>query len=218
MSPALGLLPDFLECSATCVDAAEKSQVGTKVIMLLCAVVLVGFSGMFSGLTLGLMSLSMEGLDIIVNGGNPEEAKWAERILPLRKSGNLLLCTLLLGNTLVNACISILLADLTSGVVGGLISTGVIVIFGEIIPQSVCSRHGLRIGAASACIVRPLMWLFMPITFPIARCLDYALGREMSARFNRQQLDKLLEMHMTDQAITADLKRWLSNGLWKALN
>ncbi|EOD35948.1 hypothetical protein EMIHUDRAFT_48084, partial [Emiliania huxleyi CCMP1516] len=101
----------------------------------------------------------------------------AMRIRPLRQKGNLLLCTLLLGNTLVNAMISILSADLTSGLAGGLIATAVIVVFGEIIPQAVCSRHGLRIGAASTCLVRPLMYLLMPITLPIARVLDLVLGR-----------------------------------------
>jgi len=87
---------------------------------------------------------------------------WAGKILPLRKHGNLLLCTLLLGNTLVNALIAIMLADLTSGLVGGILTTILIVIFGEIIPQAMCSRYALRIGAASMPIVYcfvVLMWV-----------------------------------------------------------
>ena len=44
-----------------------------------------------------------------------DEAKYARAILPLRKRGNLLLCTLLLGNTLVNALIAILSAAFTNG-------------------------------------------------------------------------------------------------------
>jgi metal transporter CNNM len=61
-------------------------------------------------------------------------ASYARKILPLRKRGNLLICTILLGNVAVNSILSILMADLTSGLAGMLISTGIILMFGEIIP------------------------------------------------------------------------------------
>ena len=203
VDPFLSIVDGFTLCTQEC-NVEEETSFLTHLPVFLFLVVLVLFSGMFSGLTLGLLSLTIEGLHIIIEGGDPQEAKWALRILPLRKRGNLLLCTLLLGNTLVNAMIAILSADLTSGLVGGLISTGVIVIFGEIIPQAVCSRHGLRIGSAATCIVKPIMMMLLPITWPIAKCLDLVLGREMGAAYNRQQLDKLLEMHLGDHAITQD--------------
>ena len=55
-------------------------------------------SGLFSGLTLGLLGLDPIGLEVIASGDNDRLAWCAEKILPLRKKGNLLLCTLLLGN------------------------------------------------------------------------------------------------------------------------
>ena len=54
------------------------------------------------------------------------------------RHGNYLLCSLLLGNVLVNNSLTILLDTLTSGVVAIIGSTLGIVIFGEIVPQ-VCS-------------------------------------------------------------------------------
>ena len=39
----------------------------------------------------------------------------AKKIYPLRKDGNLLLCTLLLGNVAVNAALAIILGELTTG-------------------------------------------------------------------------------------------------------
>ncbi|KAH8071210.1 DUF21-containing protein [Aureococcus anophagefferens] len=114
------------------------------------------------------------------------------------EDGNLLLCTLLLGNTLVNAMIAILLSDMTSGVVGGLVTTALIVVFGEIIPQSVCSRYALRIGARSV----PLVWLFVGVCFaaayPIAKLLDYVLGGEMSAVFTKNELKSLILLNVED--------------------
>ena len=56
-----------------------------------------------AGLTLGLLSLDMNGLKILEEGGDEAEREHARLIIPIRKKGNLLLCTLLLGNTIVNA-------------------------------------------------------------------------------------------------------------------
>lgn len=62
-----------------------------------------------------------------------------QKIQPVRADGNLLLCTLLLGNVAVNALLSIVMAQLTSGLVGFALATVIITIFGEIIPQ-VCRQ------------------------------------------------------------------------------
>ena len=138
---------------------------------LVAAIVLVAFSGLFSGLNLGLMSFSAEDLNIIIKGsGDPDERVWAQKILPLRDRGNLLLCTLLLGNTLVNAVIAIFLSELTSGLVGTLVTTALILIFGEILPQSVCSRHALAIGACTLPIVQVFIVLCYPVVRTQSRC------------------------------------------------
>ena len=49
---------------------------------------------------------------------------------------------------------------------------------GEIIPQALCSRHGLAIGAYSAWFVQLMIWAVWIIAFPISKVLDYALGTE----------------------------------------
>ena len=57
--------------------------------------------------------------------------------MPVRAMGNFLLCSILLGNVLVNNTLTVMLDTLTGG--GGLVAvigaTMGIVIFGEIIPQ-----------------------------------------------------------------------------------
>ena len=67
-------------------------------------VVLVLLSGIFSGLTLGLFSLAPEELERKMTLGL-EDAPLAAKIYPVRKDGNLLLCTLLLGNVAVNSAL-----------------------------------------------------------------------------------------------------------------
>lgn len=82
-------------------------------------VILIMFSAMFSGLTLGLMSLDPAGLEIVMaNTDDPKLARAARAIYPIRLQGNLLLCTLLLGNVTVNSGLSIVSATIFSGLVG----------------------------------------------------------------------------------------------------
>ena len=102
-------------------------------------VFLAMLSGTFSGLNLGLLGLDVKNLELLMQGpfNNEDEetdAKYATAIMPLRKRGNLLLCTILLGNVTVNSALSILMTDLTSGLMGLVVSTAIIVIFGEIVP------------------------------------------------------------------------------------
>lgn len=51
---------------------------------LLIALVAVSFSALFSGLTLGLMSLDKHGLEILMKGGDERERKFASGFLPGR--------------------------------------------------------------------------------------------------------------------------------------
>ena len=62
--------------------------------------------------------------------------------MPVRAMGNFLLCSILLGNVLVNNTLTVMLDTLTGG--GGLVAvigaTMGIVVFGEIIPQVLSSQ------------------------------------------------------------------------------
>ena len=156
---------------------------------------LVALSGLFAGLTLGLLSLDPVGLEIVIGSGSALDSKYAQTIYPLRKRGNLLLCVLLLGNVAVNCLLSILMADKTSGLVGFFVSTSIIVIFGEIIPQSVCSRYGLAVGYYTMWIVWLLLIFLFPISWPISLLLDWILGREIGTIYSRKELKKLVEIH-----------------------
>lgn len=78
---------------------------------------------------------------ILCNTGTECERRYANAIQPVRDHGNFLLCSILLGNVLVNSTFTILLDSLTSGLLAILLSTLLIVIFGEITPQvSVANR------------------------------------------------------------------------------
>ena len=61
-----------------------------------------------------------------------------------------------------------------------LLSIVVVLFFGEIVPQALCSRYGLAIGAYSSTFVRVLMLMCGIIAYPISLVLDFLLGKEHS--------------------------------------
>ncbi|UYV68359.1 CNNM2 [Cordylochernes scorpioides] len=162
-----------------------------QIILILFLLVL---SGLFSGLNLGLMSLGTTELQVISNCGSSKEKNYAKSILPLRKRGNYLLCSLLLGNVLVNSTLTILLDDLTSGLVAIVGSTMSIVIIGEIIPQAICSRHGLAVGAKTLLVTKIFMLLTLPLSYPISKILDFVLGEEIGNIYDRDRLTEYIRL------------------------
>ena len=101
-------------------------------------------------------------------------------------SGNYLLCTLLFGNVLVNVLIPLLLDGIpgANGPIAVAGSTFGIVIFGEIIPQALCSRHGLSVGAKTMFLTKIFMLLTFPLSFPISKILDLILGEEIGTKYD----------------------------------
>ncbi|XP_008298775.1 metal transporter CNNM4 [Stegastes partitus] len=163
-----------------------------QAILISCLLVL---SGMFSGLNLGLMALDPMELRIVQSCGTDKEKKYARKIEPIRSKGNYLLCSLLLGNVLVNTTLTILLDDLIGSGLGAVVASTIgIVIFGEIVPQALCSRHGLAVGANTIVLTKFFMLLTFPLSFPVSKLLDVLLGQEIGTVYNREKLVEMLKV------------------------
>ena len=132
------------------------------------------------------MALDRTDLKIYENTGSDKEKGFARAITPVRNHGNYLLCTLLLGNVLVNSSLTILLDDLTSGIIAVVGSTMGIVIF----------RHGLAIGAHTVWITKFFMLVTFPMSYPISLILNLILGEEIGAYYNRERLKELIKVRM----------------------
>jgi metal transporter CNNM len=91
--------------------------------------------------------------------------------------------------------LAVFLGSLVSGFIAVVISTFLIVVIGEIIPQAAFSRHALSLSSR----MTPLVWvsivLLYPIAKPISLVLDKALGGELRALFSKKEIHLLIKEH-----------------------
>jgi len=159
------------------------------VVFITCA------SGLMSGLTLGLMGLDEINLEILTKTGTTQQKIYAKRILPLVRRHHLLLVTLLLMNAVCMESLPIFLERLVPPVFAVFISVSLILFFGEVIPQSICVRYGLAIGANLHWLVWVIIFVSFPVSWPISKLLDVILGADHASLFKRSELKELISMH-----------------------
>ncbi|XP_076895317.1 DUF21 domain-containing protein At1g47330-like [Bidens hawaiensis] len=172
---------------------------------LMIIVGLVAFAGLMAGLTLGLMSLGLVDLEVLIQSGRPKDRLHASKILPVVKNQHLLLCTLLIGNSLAMESLPIFLDKIVPPWAAILISVTLILMFGEILPQAVFTRYGLTVGATVAPFVRLLLWFFFPLAYPISKVLDWMLGKGHAALLRRAELKTFVDFHGNEAGKGGDL-------------
>lgn len=166
---------------------------------LFTSIFLVLAGGVFAGLTLGLMGQDEVYLKVIATSGEPNERKYARKVLKLIGRGkHWVLVTLLLSNVITNETLPIVLDRCLGGGWPAVVtSTASIVIFGEVIPQSICVRYGLQVGALFSPFVLVLMYLMYPIAYPCALLLDHILGEDHGTVYKKSGLKTLVTLHKT---------------------
>eukprot|EP00040_Diaphanoeca_grandis_P014455 m.73354 g.73354 ORF g.73354 m.73354 type:complete len:473 (+) comp24548_c0_seq1:136-1554(+) len=161
----------------------------------ICVSLVLG-AGIFSGLSLGLLSLDKNHLQVLAEQGHANEKRYAQGLLLLCQHHHLLLVTLLLANAGVNEALPLFVDKLVpSPVYTILISVTALLIFGEIIPQALCSRYGLAIGYYFIWFVYVAVFILFPIAWPMAKLLDYLLGHCEGAYFRRAELISFANLH-----------------------
>ena len=176
--------------------AEEAAPSSSQIVPLFIAdFVLLLLAALFAGLTLSVMGLDTVSLEIIADSGSEPDKSYARDILPLRQLGNQLLCTLILGNVMVNTLIAQITDSVVHGWVATILSTAIITLGGEIVPQALMSAHALQVGSKSAPLVRFFIVIFFPLCKPLSMFLDRVIGRDPGQIYDRNELKKLMFMH-----------------------
>uniref|UniRef100_A0A3Q0SX33 Metal transporter n=1 Tax=Amphilophus citrinellus TaxID=61819 RepID=A0A3Q0SX33_AMPCI len=159
------------------------------------SVLLLGLSALCSGLNISMLSLDPVELRVLQNSGTEKEQKYARKIESVRKHGNYILCTVVLGNVLTNTCFVVWMCQILGMTALSTASCTLGIFFiGEILPHSVASRHSLAIASKTLCATRLLMLIFFPIAYPVSKILDIMLHQEISNFYTREKLVAMLRI------------------------
>jgi len=161
-------------------------------ILFLEVFLLVAFSALCSGLNIALMSLEVADLRRKAKIGNSD----ARKALPLRRNSHLSLAAILLCNVAAVSASSLVLENVLIGVLAGLVSTLLIVVFGEIIPQALFNRHALRYTARLSVALRIMILLTYPVSKPLQLLLDRLFGQELDELQSRRELGLMISEHL----------------------
>lgn len=162
------------------------------IVFVLIIIVLVGFSALCSGLNIALMSLEVADLKRKAKIGNQN----ARKVLPLRKNAHLSLAGILLTNVAAVSATSLVIDDEFNGLIAGIASTLLIVIFGEILPQAVFARRALAFCARLAPALRIMIFFTYPVSKPLQLLLDKLFSEEKTPLQSRHELGIMISEHL----------------------
>ncbi len=168
--------------------------------LVITSVLLIGTSAICSGVALALMSLDVATLRRKVQLGN----KSAKKVLPLRENGHLSLVSILVTNVAANAAISIFLEGRLNGLVAGLISTVLIVVFAEILPQVVFVRRSMYFVARLAPMIKLMVIATYPFSKPLQLLLDAIFKNQPTKLHSRHELGLIIAEHADDKKSELD--------------
>jgi metal transporter CNNM len=156
-------------------------------LVYLIDLVLTIFAGLMSGLTVGYLSIDDLVLELRMSTGTEEEKKHAERVLPVLADRHWLLVTLLLMNAAAMEALPVFLDNIVPEYMAIIISVSLVLLFGEIIPQAVCTGPDqVKIAAKVAGFTKVLMIITSPLSYPIGKFLDKLLGEHHKSRYITQ--------------------------------
>jgi metal transporter CNNM len=153
---------------------------------------LVVLSALCSGLNVAFMSLDVPSLQRKAKLSD----KYAKIVLPLRRKSHLVLSAILLTNVGAVSATSLVLNHHLYGLLAGLITTLLIVVLGEIIPQALFVRRALHFVGKLVPFLKIIVILTYPFSKPLQLLLDRMFKGESTQLQSRHELGIMIAEHL----------------------
>ncbi|KAL3420205.1 DUF21 and CBS domain protein [Phlyctema vagabunda] len=174
------------------------------------SIIVLGLCALLAGLTLAICSLDVTWLEITSRTARSKRRTQARAILDIRRHHNWMLCSLIICSVACGEAFPIIMREMLihkSPWLIVLISTLLIAMAGEIIPQTMIPRKAL----AWAYHFRPVIWFCMALTsllsYPISWLINTLGGKfEEHAIFSNPALAILISLHTKNGGRGGQLK------------
>ena len=163
-------------------------------VAVILAFFLVATSALCSGLNVALMSLDLNDLKRRSKLGD----KYARRALEIRSKSHLTLASILFTNVAVISATSLVLAEFLNGFVAGIVSTLLIVILGELIPQAFAVKYSVYAVSIFSPFLKLIVFLSYPISKPLELLLNKIVGSKHERLHTRHELGLIIADHLGD--------------------
>lgn len=160
--------------------------------IIVIVLLLTGLSALCSGLNVALMSLNIDDLRRKSKLGNTR----AKRVYNFRNNTHLTLAAILLTNVAAVSATSLVLESVLYGVFAGIITTLIMVVFGEILPQAILGRRALYYFSLLAPFVSFMIFITYPISKPLQLLLDRLFNKQPSQLHSRHELGIIISEHI----------------------
>lgn len=169
--------------------------------VILAVLALIVLSAICSGLNIALISLDPSELKRKAKLGN----KKAQKLYPFRKNAHLSLASILLANVAFASGAAIILGDSFNGFVAVAISTLLLVIFSELLPQALFTKDALAFCARFTPFLTMAVVITYPLSKPLQLILDRWFGEHGTKRLHsRHELGLLINDHLDEPASELD--------------
>lgn len=182
----------------------------------------LAFAFLAAGLTMGMISLEPGKLRNLLNVDEAyaktdeekerlrQQKEYGRRVLPIIEDHHRLLVTLLLTNSLANEALPIFLNRLVPAWLAVVLSTSLVLIFGEVIPSAIFTGpEQLAVVARFSPIVVAFQCLLSIVVRPIAATLDHVLGADHRGPYHQGELVAMLASDQLEGCVEADTKKML---------
>ena len=170
-------------------------MVSTAFILQIAACVFcVVIAGIVSGLTLTIFSLDKAYLTVLASSGESNSGR-AKRLLPLVERPHWVLCTLIIVNASVMESLPLLTNSLvTNPIISVAVSTVVLMVCSEILPQSCFVRFAIPVGSFFAYFVWFLMAVTAILSWPLSKLMDVIVGHKGMHYLRRFEMREFIQM------------------------